>query len=289
MMRLMNRFQRSFRLLSESLAIVRADRSLLLFPVLSAVFTVLAVVLIFVPAALLAATTHGGGRSHALPLVAASALAGYVATAIATYFNVALVNCAARSFRGEQTSVGEGLQAANARIGSILLWALIAALVGTIARAVEQRAGVLGNIVAGLLGAAWAVATYFVVPVLAFEQVGPADAVRRSVETVRRSWGESLIGNVGLGIAGFVLMLPLVLLGLIGAGLVSLHPAAGVAVLAVTALLFVALMVLASAMGQVYKTAVYLYATNGEVVGYSSELLEGAFRQKRSLRSRLFG
>jgi hypothetical protein len=286
----MNRFQRSFRLLSESLAIVRADRSLLLFPVLSAVFTVLAVVLIFVPAALLAGVALSAGRPHAtLPLLAASALAGYVATAVATYFNVALVSCAARSFHGEQTSVGEGLRAANARIGSILLWALIAALVGTIARAVEQRAGVLGNIVAGLLGAAWAVATYFVVPVLAFERVGPADAVRRSLQTVRRSWGESLIGNVGLGIAGFVLMLPLVLLGLIGAGMVSQHPGAGAAVLAVTALLFVALMVVGSAMGQVYKTAVYLYATNGEVVGYSSELLEGAFREKRSLRRRLFG
>jgi hypothetical protein len=48
-------------------------------------------------------------------------------------------------------------------------------------------------------------------------------------------------------------------------------------------------MVVGSAMGQVYKTAVYLYATNGEVVGYSSELLEGAFREKRSLRRRLFG
>ncbi|MDX6522741.1 MAG: hypothetical protein QOI17_254 [Gaiellales bacterium] len=286
----MNRFQRSFRLLSESLAIVRADRSLLLFPVLSAVFTVLAVVLIFVPAALLAGVALSAGRPHAtLALLAASALAGYAATAVATYFNVALASCAARSFHGEQTNVGEGLRAANARIGSILLWALIAALVGTIARAVEQRAGVLGNIVAGLLGAAWAVATYFVVPVLAFEQVGPADAVRRSLQTVRRSWGESLIGNVGLGIAGFVLMLPLVLLGLIGAGMVSQHPGAGVALLAVTALLFVALMVVGSAMGQVYKTAVYLYATNGEVVGYSSELLEGAFREKRSLRRRLFG
>jgi hypothetical protein len=125
--------------------------------------------------------------------------------------------------------------------------------------------------------------------VLAFEQVGPADAVRRSVQTVRWSWGESLIGNAGLGIAGFVLMLPLVLLGLVGAGLVSHNPAAGVAVLAVTAALFVVLLVVTSAMGQVYKTAVYLYAVNGEVVGYSSELLEGAFRQKRSLRRRLFG
>jgi hypothetical protein len=220
-------------------------------------------------------------------MLVVAGLAGYAATAVATYFNVALVSCAARSFHGEDTSAGEGMRAANARLGSILLWALIASLVGMVIRAVEQRAG-LGSIVARLLGAGWAIATYFVIPVLAFEQVGPADAVRRSIATVRRSWGESLIGNVGLGIATFLLALPLIGVGLLGAALVGASPAAGVGLLVVAAGLGVVLLVVSSAMGQIYKTAVYLYAETGEIAGYSSELLEGAFRDKRR-RRRFFG
>jgi hypothetical protein len=282
-----NRFQRSFRLLSQSLAIIRSDRSLLWFPVLSAVFTVIAVAIVLVPAAVLLLPSATADSAHTWPMLVVAGLAGYAATAVATYFNVALVSCAARSFHGEDTSAGEGMRAANARLGSILLWALIASLVGMVIRAVEQRAG-LGSIVARLLGAGWAIATYFVIPVLVFEQVGPADAVRRSIATVRRSWGESLIGNVGLGIATFLLALPLIGVGLLGAALVGASPAAGVGLLVVAAGLGVVLLVVSSAMGQIYKTAVYLYAETGEIAGYSSELLEGAFRDKRR-RRRFFG
>lgn len=284
---MVNRFQRSFRLLSQSLAIIRSDRSLLWFPVLSAVFTVIAVAIVLVPAAVLLLPGATADSAHTWPMLVVAGLAGYAATAVATYFNVALVSCAARSFHGEDTSAGEGMRAANARLGSILLWALIASLVGMVIRAVEQRAG-LGSIVARLLGAGWAIATYFVIPVLAFEQVGPADAVRRSIATVRRSWGESLIGNVGLGIATFLLALPLIGVGLLGAALVGASPAAGVGLLLVAAGLGVVLLVVSSAMGQIYKTAVYLYAETGEIAGYSSELLEGAFRDKRQ-RRRFFG
>jgi hypothetical protein len=272
-----NRFQRSFTLLSESLAVVRADRSLLLFPVLSAVFTVLAMIIILVPGFALAA---GGGGRTPLPFLVLSLVAGYAATVIATYFNVALVSCAAQHFHGEQTSINSGLGAANRRLGPILIWALIATVVGAILRAIEERAGFLGSIVVGLLGAGWAVATYFVIPVLAFEQVGPGDALRRSVATVRRSWGESLIGNVGLGIATFVLMIPVFLVGLAAFAVMDTVPAAGVLLLVIAGAAMIALIVVTSALGQVYKTAVYLYAANGEVVGFSPDLLKGAFRSK---------
>ena len=106
---------------------------------------------------------------------------------------------------------------------------------------------------------------------------------------MRRSWGESLIGNVGLGIATFLLALPLVGVGLVGAAVVGASPVAGVGLLVVAAGLGVVLLVVSSAMGQIYKTAVYLYAETGEVAGYSSELLEGAFRDKRQGRRRFFG
>jgi Family of unknown function (DUF6159) len=276
----MNRLQRSFRLFSASLAVVREDRSLLVFPILSAVFTVIAVALILVPTVAIA-LAGGNDRRVGEIVLGAMLVSGYCATAVATFFNVALVSCAADHFRGQPTSVGDGLRAAGRRLGPILLWALIAAAVGAIVRSVEQRAGLVGSIVASLAGAAWSVATYFVVPVLAFEQVGPMDAIRRSVETVRRSWGESLIGNTGLGIATFVVALPVLLLGFAGARQLPTDRGMGVVLLAVAGGLLVVLMVVSSALGQVYKTAVYLYAADGEVAGYSQDLLDDAFRKKR--------
>ena len=277
----MNRFQRSFRLLSQSLAIIRRDRSLLWFPVLSAAFTLIAVAIVLVPAAVLLLPGATADSAHTWPMLVVAGMAGYAATAVATYFNVALVSCAARSFHGEDTSAGEGMRAANARLGSILLWALIASLVGLVIRAVEQRTGLVGSIVARLLGAGWAIATYFVIPVLAFEQLF-------ILPYKQTPWGESLIGNVGLGIATFLLALPLLGVGLLGAAVVGASPAAGVGLLVVAAGLGVVLLVVSSAMGQIYKTAVYLYAETGEIAGYSSELLEGAFRDKRP-RRRFFG
>jgi uncharacterized membrane protein YeaQ/YmgE (transglycosylase-associated protein family) len=252
----------------------------LLFPVLSALFTLIAVLLIVVPTF---TVVYAGGDDRRLGSLVFLAMfvSGYCSTVVATFFNVALVSCAAEHFHGRPTSVGDGLRAAARRMGSILVWALIATAVGVIVRSVEQRAGLVGSIVAGLVGAAWSVATYFVVPVLAFEQVGPMDAVRRSVETVRRSWGESLIGNTGLGLAAFVLALPVLLIGFAGAKLVPTDRGAGISLLAVAGGLLVALIVVSSALGQVYKTAVYLYAANGEVAGYSQDLLDGAFRPKR--------
>ena len=66
-------------------------------------------------------------------------------------------------------------------------------------RAISERAGFVGKIVVGLLGFAWNVATYLVVPVLAVENVGPIEAVKRSASYLRKTWGEQIVGNLGMG------------------------------------------------------------------------------------------
>jgi uncharacterized protein DUF6159 len=277
-----NRFQRSFALLSASLAVVRAERRLLWLPVMSAVFTLIATLLIFVPVVALALAGGSAHRQSGVIFFAGTLLAAYAATTVATFFNVALVSCAARHFHGNRASLAEGFAAAGRRLGAILIWALIATAVGTLLRAVDQRAGLLGSIVTGLVGAAWSVATYFVVPVLAFEQVGPTDAIGRSVAIVRRSWGEGLIGNAGLGIATFVLAVPVGLVGAVGLNMLATDRGAAMVLLLAAGAGLITLAVISSALGQIYKTAVYLYAADGDVAGYSKDLLDGAFRPKRN-------
>ena len=47
-------------------------------------------------------------------------------------------------------------------------------------RMISERSGNLGRIVTSLVGLAWNLATYLVVPVLVIEGVGPVEAIKRS-------------------------------------------------------------------------------------------------------------
>src|SRR6185437_7963968 len=100
-----------------------------------------------------------------------------------------------------------------AKLPQIFGYALIAATVGLLLRMIQERLGLIGRLVVGFIGLAWTVATFLVVPVLASKDVGPVDAVKESVELLKRSWGENLIGNGGIGIVFGLLMVLAVLVG----------------------------------------------------------------------------
>src|SRR5690606_12092796 len=117
------------------------------------------------------------------------------------FFNTALVGAAMIRLEGGDPTVSDGLRIARERMGAILGYAAIAATVGLVLRALEERAGFLGRIVIGLIGLAWTLATFLVVPVLVSQNVGPVEALKESVRLLKRSWGENLAGNVGIGLA----------------------------------------------------------------------------------------
>ena len=102
---------------------------------------------------------------------------------------------------GGNPTIGDGFAIANSRLANILGYAFIAATVGLILRAIQERVGFLGKIVVGLIGAGWSVATYLVVPVLVAREIGPIDAVKESASLLRRTWGENVIGQAGMGFA----------------------------------------------------------------------------------------
>src|SRR5204863_3398010 len=97
-------------------------------------------------------------------------------------------------------------------IGSILGYALISATVGMILRWIAEK-GIIGQIVASIIGFAWNVSTYLVVPILVIENVNPVDAVKRSIELLKKTWGEQLVGNLSIGAAFGLLWLALIFVG----------------------------------------------------------------------------
>ena len=160
------------------------------------------------------------------------------------------------------------------------MWALITATVGMVIRTLQERSGLLGRIVFGLIGFAWTVLTYFVVPVLLFEEVGVGDAIKRSGSIFRQRWGEQFIGNATIGLAIFLISIPVLLVGgLLAAAL----PVVGIPLLVIAV---GAVMAVGAACSGVFNAALYRYATTGESSGaFSIDDMNASFRPRRGGRS----
>src|SRR5260370_4501838 len=127
---------------------------------------------------------------------------------VVVLFSVARVGVANSRLMGGTWTFRDGIELAWERKGTILQWALVAATVGVILRTLEERMGLLGRLIMRIIGIAWTLACYFVVPVLAFEDLTPIDAVKRSSKLFRDTWGEKSLGGFSLSFFSIVLMLP---------------------------------------------------------------------------------
>jgi len=282
------KFARSWALMKASATVLRSDKSLLLFPLLSGLCTLLVAASFLIPVAVMAVGgEHAGQDFHQRMSVGAYLLmfAFYlVQYFVIIFFQTALTGVALMHLRGEPTSVGAGFALARSRLPHILGYALIAATVGLLLRMVQERLGLIGRLVVGFLGLAWTVATFLVVPVLASEDAGPVDAVKRSVELLKRSWGENLIGNGGIGVVfGLLMVLAVLLSAVLIGGAVAMQSVVAIVVAAVVVVLgFVLLGLVQSSLQGIYAAALYRYAEAGEAsVGFDQALLQQAFAPKK--------
>ena len=278
------RFSRSWSLVKASAVVLRQDKELLVFPLLSTIAALVVAATFVVPAIGLGWFEQLEGNDGASPAMVVYGFLFYlVQYMVIFYFNTALVGAAMIRLDGGDPTVGDGLRIAGSKLGPILGYAAIAATVGMILRAIQERAGFIGKWVAGLLGVAWTVATFLVVPVLVTRDVGPLDALKESATLLRKTWGENLIGNGGLGL---VFGLVYVLLALVGFGVVMAVASLGSAALtgALVALLVVAYIVLTlvhAALSGIYSAALYRYASEGQgSASFSPDVLSNAFRIK---------
>jgi len=277
----MDRIRRSWALAKASWSVLRADRELLVFPFIS-FFALLVVLILFaVPLAVVGIGNLEKGelRPAGIVLVFALYVVGYT---VAFFFNTALVGAAMIRLNGGDPTVNDGMRIAMSRLPAIIGYALIAATVGMILRWISERAGFLGAIVAGVLGFAWGIATFLVVPVLVVENIGPIDAVKRSGGLLRKTWGEQLLGGFGLGLVFGLIMIGVALLGgLVIVALAAVSTSLLVVGIVALTLALGAVALIASALGGIYTAAVYRYATTGEAGNFGTEAMQAAFRNKQ--------
>ena len=284
----MGRFSRSWDLVQESFAILWADKQLMFFPVLSGISCLIVTVLlsvsglaIFLPAIRAAGITpQNFPHFTKSPEFAAAMFAFYLANYfVIVFFNVALVGVANSRLTGGNWTFDQGLQLAWKRKWVILQWAFVAATVGMVLRALSERAGFIGRMVISMIGVAWNIACYFVVPVLAFEDLSPGAALYRSAELFADTWGERVVGGFSLGLVFFIALLPAFIIMPLG---VKAAGPTGLLIGAVAVGAYILLLsVISSAVQGIFNAALYRYACDKEVpAGFSRELIQGAWSPK---------
>ena len=278
----MGRIGRGWALVKESWAVVRSDRSLLLFPVVAGVCALVVAALFFGVGAGIG--TAADSFWAALPFLVVGA---YLIMATGQFCAVALAACAKESLEGRDTTFREGVAIARGRLGIILSWAAVQLVVGAAITALlallrEAAGGLVRGLVGGLANFTWNVATFFVVPAIALEGLGPKDAIKRSAAVLRERWGEGVVGTATIGGAIFLVgILPGALIIGGGIALTGSTAVAGGAAIAVGVVVVVIAGLLQATLSAVFRVALYRFATEGDAVGFTSEQLQGAFRPKR--------
>jgi hypothetical protein len=280
----MRRIRLGWRLAGESFAVLRRDRSLAAFPVLGFAAALLAVLILVTPGIVLAAVT--GSEWLLAPF---AALAAYAATFAAIYFGVALSAAAYRSLDGHDTTVAEGLAVARERRGLIARWAAVQLVVGLAISALQAAISdsplgrVVGSVVGGAANVAWGVATFFVVPLLALEGLGPKQALKRSGAIVKERWGEGIAGSVSIGfVIAVVALVPIAVLAAIAAATFDASVVLGSVFVAVAVVVALATAAIATALTTIFRVALLRFATTGEhPSGFAESDLQVAFRPRR--------
>lgn len=272
-----NRLSNGWELAKISFATINQNRSLLLFPV----FSVISLVLVL-------ATFFGGGfflvgdqiqslmdneqygNILGIGLIFLYYLINFF---IIVFFNSALIYCAVKILNGEETSLGDGMSFAFSKIDKILAWSVLSATVGTLLQLL-QNAGKIGEIVASLIGIAWSIMTFFVVPVLIYEDKGVIESVKESGRLMKQKWGESLAANVSFGL--FHLLGILVAFGI---GMLLMQVNVLLAIIVGLGLILLISTVITAAR-TVFVAAVYNRVTGRPVGNFDGDLLDSAFIAK---------
>lgn len=280
-----SKISRGWRLTVAAWQLMRRDRTMIVLALIGTLCGLAGVALMLDVGGIFSGEPHSRGHFAGIAL-----LFLYPLTFVSVFFNVALTAAAAATLEGHRIGIGGALAEAWKRVGRIAGWSLLAALVGALINQIASRIPGGGRLIAWLFGAAWALCTIFAVPLLVVEEAGPVDAARGSVRMIRSKWGEGLTGLVSISAWTVVATVPLVFLFMVGLTAwtqetISGRSGVGPALIAVSAISFVAVSAFANATRQVFNLALYRYATGLETPGFAAADLEDPFKRKRGSRA----
>lgn len=294
-----DKIRTSWQLLRRSLHVLQKNPKLYLFPVVSTLCAIAIFLFFFAPilVVMFAGVWSGAptasradwqeiGSRYNLAMYLFGVVLYLTSMFVATFMNVAFYNEIIRALAGEPVSLGNGLRFASSRVRAILMWSLLAGTVGLIIRAIEERLGWIGKLVMAAIGTAWSVAAVFAIPVIIRRtDSNPLAVLRDSVTTLKRTWGESLAGFLGIQLGGLAfvalsvgLLVPAAILAVVLHQFWIGAAAGGLWLLAIFAASFFLHMAT-----HVYRCALYVYASEGVVPEpYTAEMMDAGWKVKKS-------
>ena len=276
------KFKNSWSMVKASAQVLKSDKALVVFPIISSIAVILITVSFAIPIFSKgdAGSSFSGFNTSSLPVLFVYYFLTYF---VIIFFNSALVSAAMIKLKGGSPTLADGLKNALSHISSIVGYALIASTVGLILRWVQERLGILGKIFAFISSLAWSLITFLVIPILVTEEVGPIEAVKRSSQLLKKTWGEQLIGNIGIGlifgliIFGLIILFIPIALYTLSQGLLIAAISAGV----IFGIAIIFLIIISSTINTIYTAALYRYAAEGVVsINFNEDILRNSFRQK---------
>lgn len=307
----MSKFQRSWVLFKKSLSVVGSNRKLLLFPIVTTIMIGLIGVFFLAPLAFwntghgltdaghwktigsyFFTTVDGGEEISINPAGYIVAIIVYfISVFLATFFNVAFFNEILKALKGHPVSIRGGLKFATTRLKAILLWSLFTGAIGLLIKMLEERVGLIGKLVLRFIGIAWSVACIFVVPAIVCNetQINPVRFLKDSASALKKTWGESLIGFLGIQFGTWIFFLISIIL-LIGGIVLSISLASIWLGVALFVLWLAGIMIFSfviNVASQVYKGALFIYATEGVVLEpFTPEHMNMAWKTKREKKKK---
>lgn len=276
-MNLFDRLSNGWKIALNGFKVLKENRQLIIFPVISGISLILIMGSFFT-----AVLGFSGwdlenikepGTAVSYVILFGYYIANYF---VVVFFNMALIHCTSLYFKGEEVTVRKGIEFSMSRIGSIFAWAVFAGSIGAILKIIQENSGAAGKIITGIIGVVWSVATFFVVPIIAYENLGPVDAVKRSSELMRQKWGES----IGAGFSFGLIQLAGIFLSLAAGFIIGavIHPIAGIA----TGLLCILLLqTVISTMQTIFVSSVYHNVTGDPVENYDQQFVDNLFISKK--------
>ncbi len=281
-----NTLRNTWQITKLSWRVLQQDRELIFFPIMGTIGAAIV-------GAIAAGVFYGSGTFDRLGSgetefsgvdLAIALLAYFGSLFIVIFSNAALVAAARERLEGGDPNIASGIRAVRGLWLSILGWTLITGTVGLLLQALQSMARdnshgvmrIVAMIVVALLQTAWAYITFFVIPVLVVERIGPISAIRRSGSLLRQSWGEQLTASFSFFI---IYLLALLVVAIPVVALIFLWPVGAIIVGVILGGIAIASV---AAMEGIFKAALYEWVSEGKgSEWFDQQLLTNAYSLKQ--------
>lgn len=277
----------TWQLMGQSWEVLKQDKELLIFPLVSGICCLLVIASFAIPSIMSDSWMPPMPEEESQSVTTSEQVAYYAKLFtfyfcnyfVIIFFNSAIAGCAAMRMNGQDPTIGNGFSIALSRIHAIFGWALVSATVGLILRIIEDKNEKIGAFVASLLGTAWTLVSFLVLPILVIENVGPFAALKKSTALFKRTWGAQIGANFSFGFIFFLLMLPA--FGIVALGVLSKSAIVIGICIAIAVIYCIALSLIQSTLGVIFQTALYYFADTGSApAGFDAAALNNSVRQK---------